>query len=137
MKHTIGVSAKRYAIAVALSAILVAGCGGGGGSSSSSSLFSGSPATNVSAVQQSYESAALAANGGLHSLSGSLTFTTSSSGAVSLSPSSYFVSDNSSIPQSPANGAQPLTVTYTSVASTLPMPALNGAFRYVINGTVM
>jgi hypothetical protein len=137
MKHTIGVSTQRYSVVVALSALLMSGCGGGGGGgSSSSSLFGGSSATTVSAVQQSYESVALAGNGGLHSLEGSLSFSTSSTGAVSLSPSSYFYSDNSSIAQSPTNGAQPLTVSFTSVASTLPMPALNGADRYVINGTV-
>lgn len=136
MKYTIGVSARRHSIVVALSAILVSGCGGGGGGGSSSNPLFNSSASNLSAVQQSYESVALAGNGGLHSLVGSLTVTTSSTGAASISPSSYFYSDNSSIPQSPANGPQTLTVTYTSVASTLPMPALDGAYRYVINGTV-
>ncbi|SDG61914.1 hypothetical protein SAMN05216466_104176 [Paraburkholderia phenazinium] len=136
MKHTIGVSTRRHSIAVALSAILVAGCGGGSGSSSSNPLFSGSPATNLSAVQQSYESVALASNGGLHTLQGSLSLTTSSTGALSLSPSSYFYSINSSIPQSAANGPQTVTVTYTSEASTLTMPSIGGAARYLINGTI-
>jgi hypothetical protein len=136
MKYSGGFSAKRHTIVVALSAILVSGCGGGGGSSSSPNpLFNGSGSSNLSAVQQAYESIALAANGGLHYLSGELLFTISSSNVVSISPSSYFYSDNSSIPASPAGGPQTVTVTMTSVASTLSVPSFIPA-RYLINGTV-
>jgi hypothetical protein len=77
----------------------------------------------------------LAANGGLHYLSGELIVTTSSTGAVSISPSSFFYSDNSSVPASPANGSQTVTVTMTSVASTLSVPSLTPG-RFLINGTI-
>jgi hypothetical protein len=80
---------------------------------------------------------AIAANGGLHYLIGSLTFTTSSSGSASLASGSVFASENSSIPQSAANGAQSVTVTETSVASTLATPTPSGVDRYLVNGSVV
>ncbi|SIO61657.1 hypothetical protein [Paraburkholderia phenazinium] len=135
MKYKGGFSGKRHAIVIALSAVLAAGCGGGGSSSSPNPLFNGSGGSNISAVQQAYESIALASNGGLHYLSGQLSFSTSSTGVLSLSPSSYFYSDNSSIPASPANGAQTVTLTQTSVASTLSVPSFTPV-RYLVNGSV-
>jgi hypothetical protein len=136
MKNKAGFLAQRHSIAVVLSAVLLSACGGDSGSSGSSSLFGGSTASNLSAVQQSYESVALVANGGFHALSGYLSMSTSSTGALSVNPSSYFYSTNSSIPQSAANGPQPLTIDYTSVASTLAVPATGIPPRYLINGTV-
>lgn len=80
---------------------------------------------------------AVAANGGLHYLIGNLTFTTSSSGTASLASTSVFFSENSSIPQSAANGAQAVNVTETPVASTLATPTSGGTDRYLINGSVV
>lgn len=112
-------------------ALLLSACGGG----SSGGLGSTSNSANLSAVQQSYESVALAANGGLHSLSGALSFTTSSTGVLSMSSSSYFFSDDSSVAQSPANGAQMLSVSYSSVSAALQVPTL-AVDRLVANGAV-
>jgi hypothetical protein len=136
MKYRNGFSAQRHAAAIALSALVATGCGGGGSSSSPNSLFNGSGGSNLSAVQQAYESFALASNGGFHFLVGSLDFTTSTGGAVSISPTSYFYSENSSIPASPANGTQALTVSSTAVASTLAVPSLTPS-RYLVNGSVV
>ncbi|WCM18826.1 hypothetical protein NDK50_15480 [Paraburkholderia bryophila] len=112
-------------------ALLLSACGGGtsGGSGSTSN------SANLSAVQQNYESAALAANGGLHYVSGALSFTTSSTGVLSISSNSTFYSDDSSVAQSPANGAQMLSVSYSSVSSALRVPTL-AVDRLVTNGAV-
>jgi hypothetical protein len=111
----------------------VSACGGGSLGNASSDAAT----ANLSASQAAYENMTIAANGGLHYLIGSLTFTTSSSGSASLDSSSVFFSENSSIPQSAANGAQPVTVTETSVASTLAAPTSSGVNRYLINGSVV
>lgn len=137
MKYKDGFSAGRHAIVIALVALAASGCGGGGGSSSSpNSLFDGSGSSNLSANQQVYESFALAANGGAHFLLGNLNLTTSSTGTISVSPTSYFYSDNSSVPASPSTGAQALTVSMTSLASTLTVPSLTPT-RYLVNGAVV
>ena len=112
-------------------ALLLSACGGGssGGSGSTSN------SANLSAVQQNYESAALAANGGLHYVSGALSFTTSSTGVLGINSNSYFFSDDSSVAQSPANGAQMLSISYSSVSSALRVPTL-AVDRLVTNGAV-
>ena len=123
---------KIFPCTVTLLTLALAGCGGGGSSSGT-----GAPATPaVSAAQKSYESVALSGNGGLHYLTGSLGYSSSSSGVLSINPGSSFYTDDSSIPQSPANGPQPISVAYTSAAKTLPLPTLSGGARYLINGTV-
>ncbi|MFM0072303.1 hypothetical protein PQQ86_14155 [Paraburkholderia sediminicola] len=71
----------------------------------------------------------------MHFLSESLSVSASSTGALTVSPSSVFYTDDSSIAQSAANGAQPLTVTYTSVSSALKVPAIV-APRLLVNGAV-
>jgi hypothetical protein len=122
---------KIYPCTVTLLTLALAGCGGGGGSSSTT------PSTPaVSAAQQNYESVALSSNGGLHYVIGSLGFTSSSSGALSISSGSYFYTDDSSIPLTPANGAQPISVAYSTTAKTLPLPTISGGARYLVNGTV-
>jgi len=122
---------NRYLVLVAASAVLLSACGGG------SSGDSGSTAStaNLSDTQKNYESFALAANGGLHYLVASLALSTSSTGAVSVSPSSTFYTEDSSIPQSPANGTQSLTVTTTSLSSALKVPA-RSIGRLVVNGAI-
>lgn len=123
---------KIFPCTVTLLTLALAGCGGGGSSSGT-----GAPATPaVSAAQKNYESVALSGNGGLHYLTGSLGYSSSSSGVLSINPGSSFYTDDSSIPQSPANGPQPISVAYTSAAKTLPLPTLSGGARYLINGTV-
>jgi hypothetical protein len=124
----------RHPLIVAiLSTLIVSACGGGSSGNSSSDAAT----ANLSASQVAYENMAVAANGGLHYLIGNLTFTTSSSGTTSIASSSEFFSENSSIPQSAANAAQPVSVTETSVASTLAVPPSSGVNRYLINGSVM
>jgi hypothetical protein len=119
----------QYSVAV-LSVVLVSGCGGG-----SSGDSSNSGASNLSAVQQNYESVALAANGGFHALSGSLNFTTSPTGVMSFNASSYFYSIDSSISQSAASGPQTLTINHSQVAS-LALPTNGVPARYLINDAV-
>ena len=77
----------------------------------------------------------LATNGGMHYLVASLAVNASSSGALTVSPNSTFYTDDSSIAQSPATSAQPLTVTYTSASATLKVPTI-AASRMLINGAV-
>ncbi|MFM0210622.1 hypothetical protein PQQ96_24790 [Paraburkholderia sediminicola] len=112
-------------------AFILSACGGGSSGSSGSTANT----ANLSAAQKSYESVALAANGGMHYLSASLSISTSSTGALTVNPSSVFYTDDSSIPQSLANGAQPLTVTYTSVSSALQVPTI-AVSRLLVNGAV-
>ncbi|MFL9863853.1 hypothetical protein PQR67_06700 [Paraburkholderia fungorum] len=115
----------------AIAASILSACGGG---SSSGSGSTASP-SNLSDAQKSYESVALASNGGMHYLSGSLSITTSSTGALSVGPNSIFYTDDSSIAQSAAAGAQSLTVTYTSVSSALKVPTF-AVSRLLVNGAV-
>lgn len=112
-------------------AFILSACGGGSSGSSGSTANT----ANLSAAQKSYESVALAANGSMHYLSASLSISTSSTGALTVNPSSVFYTDDSSIAQSPANGAQPLTVTYTSVSSALQVPTI-AVSRLLVNGAV-
>lgn len=126
-------TSTRITLAVTLiGALSLTACGGGGSSSS--------PATtpvNLSAVQQNYESYALASNGGGHYLRGSLVITTSSTGALSVSPDSSFFTQNSSLPQSPAiGGPQMLTTGSSTVASGFAVPTLTPD-RYLVNGAVV
>lgn len=121
----------KRAIALTGSALLLSACGGG----SSSSSGAAASTANLSNTQKSYESVELAANGGQHYLNGSLGVTTSSSGAVTVSPTSVFYTNDSSLTQSPANGPQMLTVANTSVSATLKVPTLSAA-RLVVNGIV-
>lgn len=122
---------KIYPCTVTLLTLALAGCGGGGGSSSSA------PSTPaVSEAQKNYESMALSANGGLHYLDGSLSISTSSSGALTVNPGSFFFTYDSNIPLSAAGGPQLLSETYTTLASTLPLPKFSAAGRYLVNGTV-
>jgi hypothetical protein len=112
-------------------ALLLSACGEGSSGSSGSTANS----SNLSDAQKNYESVALAANGGMHYLSASLSISTSSTGALTVNPSSVFYSEDSSVAQSPANGAQLMTETYTSVSSALQLPAM-AAPRLLVNGTV-
>lgn len=112
-------------------ALFLTACGGGssGGSGSTANT------ANLSDAQKSYESVALAANGGLHYLEANLAISTSQTGAVTVNPSSVFFTTDSSVAQSPANGTQALTVTYTSVSSALKVPAI-AVSRLLVNGTI-
>lgn len=113
-------------------AALLSACGGGGGSSSSAST------ANLSAVQQSYESFALAKNGGQHFLRGQVGFSVSSTGTVGVDTStSFFFSDDSSLTQSPAvAGPQLLTTGTSTLVPSLAVPA-QGAQRYLVAGSVV
>lgn len=122
---------NKSSILAAGAALLLSACGGG----SSGDPGSSASTSNLSAAQTSYESVALAANGGLHYLSASLVITTSSTGAISISPNSTFYTTDSSIAQSAANGPQPLTVTYTSASSALKVPTIV-APRLLVNGAI-
>lgn|GEM_PF-1174531 len=123
---------NRHAVLLAASVFLLAACGGGGSSSGSGSA----PGTaSLSDAQKNYESFALASNGGLHYLDANITFTTTSTDSVSISADSSFFSEDSSLPRSPVNGAQPLTETLTSLASTLKAPA-SVQDRFVVNGAI-
>ncbi|HEX7911050.1 MAG TPA: hypothetical protein VF534_23580, partial [Paraburkholderia sp.] len=122
---------NNYAILAVSAALLLSACGGGGSSGSASTAST----ANLSAAQQSYESVALAANGGFHYLNANLAVGTSSTGALTVSPTSVFFTNDSSIAQSPAAGAQPLTVGYTSVSAALKVPTL-AVPRRLVNGAV-
>ncbi|WP_241016526.1 hypothetical protein [Paraburkholderia sp. Ac-20336] len=123
---------NKYAILIAGPVLLLSACGGG----SSGNSGSAASTSNLSDAQKSYESFALASNGGLHYVDGSLSFSTSSTGAVSVNPSSsFFFTADSSIPQSPSSGPQPLTAGTTSLASTLKVPTISNG-RFVVNGAI-
>ncbi len=127
---------KKYPLAVTFLALALSGCGGGSsGSSTTPAAGANASASNLTASQKNYESMALSANGGLHYLVDSLGFTSSSTGAITISPGSYFYTEDSSIAQSPTNGTQPLTMTDSTAAQTLALPAISAA-RYMVNGTV-
>jgi hypothetical protein len=112
--------------------VSLAACGGGGSSSSAATT----PA-NLSAAQQNYESFALASHGGAHYLRGSLLISSSSTGALSVSPNSSFFTQDSSLPQSPATGGPQIMTTGTSsVASGFAVPTLTPE-RYLVNGAVV
>lgn len=118
--------------------LALAGCGGG----SSSGALGPQP---LSDAQKNYESVALSAKGGLHYMQGAMAFLVDTVVPVNgqpppsatLSPGSFFYSDDSSIPQTAAASPQPISLTTTNVSSTLslPMPPLTGG-RYLINGAV-
>ncbi|VWC80627.1 hypothetical protein BLA18112_02608 [Burkholderia lata] len=112
--------------------LLLTACGGGGGDSNASST----PASNLSATQQNYESFALATNGGLHYLHAQLSISTSSSGSVSVGQGSYFYAEDQSLAQSPSGGPQLLTKGLSSVSASLPVPTQTDQ-RYVVNGAVV
>jgi hypothetical protein len=122
---------NRQAVLIMASALMLSACGGG----SSSDTGSTASTASLSDTQKNYEGFALASNGGLHYLTASLSVSTSSTGGLSISPSSAFYTDDSSIPQSPANGTQPLTVTFTSLSSAL-KASTNGEGRLVVNGAI-
>ncbi|WP_322741690.1 hypothetical protein [Glaciimonas soli] len=127
---------KKYPLAVTFLALALSGCGGGSsGSSSTPAAGANASASNLSTAQKNYEGMALSANGGLHYLDDSLSFTSSSTGAITITPSSFFFTQNSSIAQSALNGTQPLTMTNSTAAQTLPLPVLAAA-RYMVNGTI-
>jgi hypothetical protein len=115
-----------------LGALLVlSACGGGSG---------GSPAAPsapaLSETQYTYESFALASNGGLFDLEGDLEPEMNSAGATVISPVSTFYTEQISIPKSPAGGPQPLTDTIATAASTLPAPTSFKNSRLVVGGAV-
>ncbi|MEO6920570.1 MAG: hypothetical protein ABI171_16435 [Collimonas sp.] len=116
--------------AVTVLTLALAGCGGGGGSSSNTPV---TPA--LSDAQKNFESMGLAANGGLHELDGYLSISSSSTGALTVNPGSYFFTYDYSIPLTAANQTQPMTLTY-STASTLSLPTFGPAPRYLINSAV-
>ncbi|SDQ38371.1 hypothetical protein SAMN05443245_1167 [Paraburkholderia fungorum] len=121
------------ALAVTFIGVLsLTACGGGGSSGSAATT----PA-NLSAVQQNYESFTLASNGGAHYLRGSLLISSSSTGALTVSPSSSLFTQDSSLPQSPAtSGPQMLTTGMSTVASGFAVPTLTPD-RYLVNGAVV
>lgn len=112
---------------------LVAACGGG--SSGNAPAAPTSPV--LSDTQKNYESAALAANGGLHYLQGALNFVTSATGAASIAPGSYFFTTDSSIPQSAASVAQPVSTSYATAAASLARGPVIGGNRVLVNGAVL
>ncbi|WP_193099491.1 hypothetical protein [Burkholderia sp. YIM B11467] len=112
--------------------LLLGACGGGSDDGSAS----GTPASNLSTAQQNYESFVLAANGGLHYPHAQLAISTSSSGAVSVNPGSYFYTQDQSLAQSPSGGTQLLTLGLSSVDPSLPVPT-PVAQRYLVNGAVV
>ncbi|MBK5047020.1 hypothetical protein IQ289_01200 [Burkholderia sp. R-70006] len=122
---------NRHFMLATSAAFILSACGGGssGGSGSTAST------SNLSDAQKSYESVALAANGGMHYLSASLSISVSSTGTLTVNPSSVFYTEDSSVAQSPANGPQLMTETYTSVSSALTVPAI-AAPRLLVNGAV-
>ena len=121
----------RHAILAVSSSLILSACGGGSSSDSGSTASTAS----LSDAQKNYESFALTSNGGLHYVEGSLTFSTNSADAVSLSSSSTFFTMDSSIAQSPSTGTQPLIAGTTSLSSTLQVPAVSNG-RQVVNGAV-
>lgn len=122
---------NRHAALVVSSALLLSACGGGSSSDSGSTASTAS----LSDAQKNYESFSLASNGGLHYLIASLALSPSSTGALTVSPGSTFYTEDSSIPQSPPNDRQPLTVTTTSLSPALKAPA-NSDGRLLVNGAI-
>jgi hypothetical protein len=115
-----------------LGSLSLAACGGGGSSSSAATT-----PVNLSAVQKNYESFSLASNGGAHYLRGSLLISSSSTGALTVSPNSSLFTQDSSLPQSPATGGpQMLTTGSSTVASGFAVPTLTPD-RYLVNGAVV
>ena len=111
---------------------LLAACGGSGDGNSSPT-----PVANLSAAQQSYESFALAQNGGQHFLRGALSFSVSSTGALTVTPSSFFFTNDSSLAKSPAvAGPQLMTTGSSTVDQKLAVPTQTGQ-RYLIGGAVV
>ncbi|HDR9501544.1 hypothetical protein [Burkholderia cepacia] len=110
--------------------LLLGACGGDGGGAS------GTSASNLSAAQQNYESFALAANGGLHYPQAQLDLSTSSTGALSVGPGSYFYTQDQRIAQSPAGGTQSLMLGRSSIDPVLSVPA-PVAQRYLVNGAIV
>ena len=90
-------------------------------------------APTLSETQKNFESMALAANGGLYSLSGQLTF----SGSSSPAPGSYFDSLKLGIAQSAADSPQKVVGAESSLTSTLTPKASSGKTRYLIDGVVL
>jgi len=145
---------KKLACAFTFLTLTLPGCGGGGSSNSVDNTST--PA--LSETQKNYESMALSTNGGMHYLSGNLVFSTApisalpvlptglhtvttpapvaGPGPTVLSPSSFFVTYDSSIPQTAISAPQPISETYTSIASRLAIPALSEGNRYLLNGVV-
>jgi hypothetical protein len=121
----------RHAILAASSALVLSACGGG----SSSNTGPTASTASLSDVQKSFESVALASNGGLHYLDGGLSFTASSTGAESVGSSSSFFTIDSSFAQSPSTGTQSQISGATSLSSALGVPALTNG-RQVVNGAV-
>jgi hypothetical protein len=128
---------KKYSVKPALlvallgTVLTLSACGGGSGGAAS---VPSSPA--ISETQFTYESFALASNGGLFDLEGSLDIATNASGTLAVSPASTFFTEQISIPKSPSGGPQPLTDTIATVASTLTAPTSFTAARYMVGGTV-
>jgi hypothetical protein len=112
-------------------ALVLSACGGGSSGGSGSTASS----SNLSDAQKNYESVALAATGGMHYLSANLSVSTSQTGALTVNPTSVFYTEDTSVAQSPANGAQQMTQTFTSVSSALKVPAI-AAERVLVNGVV-
>jgi hypothetical protein len=112
---------------------MLCACGGGGSGSSSSNAST----LSLSAAQQSYESVVLASNGGQHYVQGSLSFTTSATGATSLNPGSALFTLDSSLAQSPATaGPQMMTTGSSTLDSALAVPTINGQ-RYLVNSAIV
>ncbi|RFU46668.1 hypothetical protein [Paraburkholderia sp. DHOC27] len=131
MKQQEKYSVKPALAAVLLGTLLLSACGGGSGGSPSAPA-----APALSETQLTYESFALASNGGLFDLEGGLDIYTTPSGTSALSPASSFYTEQISIPKSPSTGAQPLTDTIASVASTLTAPTDLPGTRYMVAGSV-
>nr|WKF56786.1 hypothetical protein HUO10_001251 [Paraburkholderia busanensis] len=113
-------------------ALFLSACGGGSGGSASNPTTS----SNLSAVQQNYESVALASNGGLHYVDGTLVLSVSSSGAPVVNATSSFYSTDSALAQSPSIAPQTMNVGYTSISASLKVPTVTVA-RLVVNGAVL
>jgi hypothetical protein len=120
-----------FSLPLLMTALLTA-CGGGGNDNSSSA-----PVANLSAAQQSYESFALAQNGGQHFLRASLSFSVSSTGALTATPGSFFFTNDSSLAKSPAvAGPQIMTTGSSTVDQKLAVPTQTGQ-RYLVAGAVV
>lgn len=122
---------NRQAILATGTALLLSACGGGSSGNSGSTASTAS----LSDAQKSYESVALATNGGMHFLVASLGVSVSSTGTLTVGPNSRFYTEDLSTAQSPANGVQPVTASYTSVSATLKLPTF-AASRLLANGTI-
>lgn len=127
---------KIYPCSAGLLVLALAGCGGSGSGNDEASASRAASVPALSSAQINYESFALAANGGLHFLNGLLNYSISAPGVESPTRGSYLYTDDSSIPQSAANGMQAVSVALSSTAKTLPLPASSAASRYLINGVV-